>query len=242
MWQSKFIFLCVNLKACKSTRIPPVPNPLHGFWEEWPWHWYVKETRWPKSEQWKVPKAKVEWPTPHNIHLHTHTHITHTCLHMHTCKHMHTCPHVRTHAHTHIHTRTHTHTFACMYACTHICTHHSLSLSHTHTHTHTHSLGGSLAVLAVMGRDVADLGVLGGGLTGGGLETDTTPLCWDDLVPCKVTSFCWAHWGRSLHPDVVMPALSLWTPCSQNRESAGRKVDKKGSKPQPSSSTNKKKK
>ena len=60
----------------------------------------------------------------------------------------------------------------------------------THRHTHTHSLGGSLAVLAVMGLDVADLGVLGGGLTGGGLETDVTPLCWDDLVPCKVTSFC----------------------------------------------------
>ena len=66
-------------------------------------------------------------------------------------------------------------------------------LQHTHTHTEPNpaqSLGGSLAVLAVMGRDVADLGVLGGGLTGAGRETDATPLCWDDLVPCKVTSLC----------------------------------------------------
>ena len=62
-----------------------------------------------------------------------------------------------------------------------------------------------------MGRDVVDLGVLGGGLTGGGRETAAIPFCWDDLVPFKVTSLCWAHWGRSLQVDVVMPAFSRCT-------------------------------
>ena len=86
----------------------------------------------PKSQSW------VANP-PQHTPAYTHTHITHTCLHMHTCKHMHTCPHVRTHAHTHIHTRTHTHLHACMHA--HTYAHTTLSLTHTHTHTHTHWAG-----------------------------------------------------------------------------------------------------
>lgn len=77
-------------------------------------------------------------------------------------------------------------------------------------------LGGSLAVRAVVGLDFADLGVLGGGLTGPGRIKVVLPsLTCGDFVPVKVSSRCCAQVGRSLDVAVVMPAFSLDRDCER---------------------------